>query len=110
MKLNIIISGGDKMEQIDIMNDNMIENTNRNEENVDMVLEVIYEKYQKLPKMVFIEREIKLLKGKKLKLVDELFLDHLIKAKSWLMRVTMIEYLDIWTLERHIPYERRITC
>ena len=98
------------MEHMDQMICNMIENTNRNEENVDMVLEVIYEKYQKLPKMVFLEREIKLLKDKKLKLVDELFLDCLIKAKSWLMRVTMIEYLEIWTLERHIPYERRQTC
>ena len=98
------------MEHIDIMNENMIENTNRNEEVVDMVLEVIYDKYKKLPKMVFIEREIKLLKGEKLKLIDEIFLDHLIKAKSWLQRVTMIEYLDLWTYERHIPYERRKTC
>jgi len=68
------------------MIDSIIEVTTKNEEVTDMVLEIIYEKYQKLPKLSYIEKEIKILKAKlDLKAADKLFLECLYNARTWIV-------------------------
>ncbi len=85
----------------------LIDDTNRNENVCDDVLEVLYHKHGRVPKRRDLSKEIEFLKSQsELKEVDKMFLQLLITAIVWFYKVPFGEYLELWTLERHIPYEK----
>ena len=85
---------------------NSIDNTNNAEMICNEVLEVLYYKYDQVPKIKHVEKEIAAL-AKKDNLLesDEMFLVLLRKAFVWFHRVPLGEYLNIWCLDNHIPYK-----
>jgi len=81
--------------------------TNYNESVCDEVFEVLYYKYNRVPKKKDLFNEMQFLKSKdNLKAADRKFLKLLTITFTWMLKVTVGEYLEIWTYERNIPYKR----
>jgi len=81
--------------------------TNHNESICDEVLEVLYYKHGRVPKQKDLHDEMQFLKSKDdLKAADKKFLKLLTITFTWMLKVTVGEYLEIWTYERNIPYKR----
>jgi len=84
-----------------------IDNVIKIEAICDEVLEVLYYKHGTVPRNKHIRDEIEMLRSKdKLLKADELFLDMLVKTRFWFVKVPTNEYLEMWTYERNLPYER----
>jgi len=86
----------------------LIDSTNRIEQICDDTLEVLYYKYNKIPKIRQIKEEMALLEGKELKLIDQLFYKNLKVTYVHMYKVPILEYLELWCYERNIPYTRKL--
>lgn len=88
------------------MLDAFIERRNQIETTCDEVLDVMYNKLNRIPTSAELIKKMKTMKkDKNLNEEDRIFLAKLITANRWFVTVSLGVYLIEWTDERNIPYE-----
>ena len=91
--------------QIDTLN-NRIERNNNLDAICDEVLDIVYEKYQKKPKLSMINKEIKRLEGWFYKSDQQYEEIKMFKsARAHLARCGVLTFLELWSYERGITWE-----